>query len=966
MNRFFAVPILIYCIAIFFLGDIWHFVLALFFGAIVCCAAFLIGKKQALLVENERARVIYDKAPYAISFWSHDWKLIDVNETFMVMFNATDKRTLLEEFPGLYTPPFQPCGTPSAKYVQENTDKAVLFGSYKFNLMHQDKLGNPVPCEVVSISTKFGNSDVIIAYARDLLEEEKLASELNSANNRARIIFEKAPLAITFWSREFVPIDCNDECVRIFALESKEEYLGNFMHYSKPVQPCGTRAEEKAAFHFREAAEKGITVFEWMHEDNSGMPLPCEITLISIEQEHSSRAFVSYFADLREHYLNQRKIAEANMRLRLMLDSTPLACFLINSEFEAIDCNMEAVKLFGMKGKNECIKSFDTIIRCDNCGDSDRRCESDRRKCRLKLIFLTAISEGHAKIEWVLRSPELGFLIPCEMNYVRLEFKDEYVIAAYITDLRNLKKMVEDRKKLEVAEENSMAKSRFLASMSHEIRTPMNAILGITEIQLQKMNLPDDMRDAFEKIYISGDMLMGIINDILDLSKIEAGKMELEIEKYEIISMIHDTVVLNLMRIESKDVRFELFVDENVPAYMLGDELRIKQILNNILSNSFKYTEKGAVKMNVDFEIKNESQVDLLITISDTGQGMSKEDVQRLFESYARFNTASNRTVQGTGLGMSITHNLLMLMGGTIKVESELGKGSVFVIRLPQTKAGSEVVGRAAADNLSRFQFDTRATMKRAQITYEPMPYGKILVVDDVEMNVYVAKGLISPYMLSIDSADSGAAAIRKIEEGNVYDIIFMDHMMPQMDGIEAAKRIRALGYEEPIVALTANAISGQADIFLKSGFDDFISKPIDIRQLNLILNRLIRDKQPPEVLEAARRENAETLENEESFDEYMKSPEFLVLVYKDLVASYSNCVHDIKKAITEGDFKTAHFLTHSIKGIAGLMGESELEGVCAEAEHSFRRERVPVDIVEKLYEETERILEIAKAELEL
>ena len=964
MHRLFAVPIFIYCLAILLIGGFVYFALAMLFGVIVMALFLYHGKKLAKLTENSRVKVIFDKAPYAISFWSHDWKLIDVNETFMVMFNAKDKPTLLKEFPGLYTPPFQPCGTPSGKYVMENTDKAVKFGSYKFNLMHQDKAGNPVPCEIVSVSTRFDGKNVIIAYARDLMEEEKLTSELSAANERARIIFEKAPLAITFWSREFVPIDCNDECARVFSLESKDEYLGNFMQYSKPVQPCGTEAAEKASLHFREATEKGMTVFEWMHEDSNGLPLPCEITLISIKQEHSSHSFVSYLTDLREHYAHQKKIDEANMKLRLMLDSTPLACFLIDSEFNAIDCNMEAVFLFGYNEKEDCIRSFDDIIRCDGCSEYNRRCEAGGMRCRLKYIFLTAISEGHAKVEWMLQAPELGTQIPCEINYVRLEFKDEYIIAAYITDLRNLKKMVEDKKKLEIAEENSLAKSRFLASMSHEIRTPMNAILGITEIQLAKLNLPEDMRDAFEKIFISGDMLMGIINDVLDLSKIEAGKMELEIEKYELISMIHDTVVLNLMRIESKDVKFELFVDENAPAYLMGDELRIKQILNNILSNSFKYTAQGVVKMHVNFEPTDDTGLCLLITISDTGQGMSKDDVSRLFESYARFNTASNRTVQGTGLGMSITHNLLKLMDGSITVESELGVGSVFLIKLPQIKASNDIVGREAADNLSRFQFDTRATMKRAQITYEPMPYGKILIIDDVEMNIYVAKGLMSPYMLSIDSADSGFGAIKKIESGNVYDIIFMDHMMPMMDGIETTKRIRALGYTEPIVALTANAITGQADIFLKSGFDDFISKPIDIRQLNLVLNKLIRDKQAAEVLEAARRENAEIIENEESFDEYMKSPEFLEMVYRDFVASHSNCVEEIKKAITAGDFKTAHFLTHSVKGIAGLMGESELLEIYTEAEHSFRRERVPVEIVEKLYAETTRILESAKAGL--
>jgi CheY-like chemotaxis protein len=232
---------------------------------------------------------------------------------------------------------------------------------------------------------------------------------------------------------------------------------------------------------------------------------------------------------------------------------------------------------------------------------------------------------------------------------------------------------------------------------------------------------------------------------------------------------------------------------------------------------------------------------------------MTEEQVSKIFDEYSRFNDAINRSVEGTGLGMSITQNLICLMGGSIAIESKPGKGSTFIVRLPQKKADTEVLGREMAENLRRFRMDNRALLRRAQISREPMPYGNILIVDDVETNVYVAKGLLIPYGLKIDSADSGYTAIDIIKSGKIYDIIFMDHMMPEMDGIEAVKQIRALGYEHPIVALTANAVAGQADVFMNNGFDGFISKPIDLRQMNMLLNKLIRDKQPPEVIEAAR-----------------------------------------------------------------------------------------------------------------
>ena len=415
-----------------------------------------------------------------------------------------------------------------------------------------------------------------------------------------------------------------------------------------------------------------------------------------------------------------------------------------------------------------------------------------------------------------------------------------------ITDIVSLIKDADFQRQEAIAA--NAAKSNFLSTMSHEIRTPMNAILGITEIQLQKDNLSDDIRDAYEKIYTSGDLLLSIINDILDLSKIEAGKLELQNTEYEIASLLSDTCQLNMMRIGSKQIEFELNIGENIPTFLVGDELRIKQILNNLLSNAFKYTHSGTVRLVVNAHSgKTPEEETLVFTVIDTGQGMNQEQVEKLFDEFTRFNTEANRSTEGTGLGMNITKNLVQLMNGKIDVFSEPGKGSAFTVTLPQGSCGAERMVKEAALNLQKFKTQSRTQMKRVQITREPMPYGKVLIVDDVETNIFVAKGLMTPYKLTIESATSGYTALENIKAGCMYDVIFMDHMMPLMDGIETTKRIRGMGYEGTIVALTANAVAGQDKVFLNSGFDDFISKPIDIRQLNKILNTFIRDKHPEE-----------------------------------------------------------------------------------------------------------------------
>jgi len=456
---------------------------------------------------------------------------------------------------------------------------------------------------------------------------------------------------------------------------------------------------------------------------------------------------------------------------------------------------------------------------------------------------------------------------------------EEQNFASSLADLMALAiSNYERRKAREAAEMASQTKSSFLANMSHEIRTPMNAILGVTEILIQQKTLPSDIEEGLGKIYSSCDLLLGIINDILDFSKIEAGKLDINPSQYKVASMINDSVHLNMMRIESKPIEFTLQIDKNIPAKLIGDELRIKQILNNLLSNAFKYTESGKIILSVHSELiplmaylpehalrgqvrwsAEKDGVMLVLGVRDTGCGMTKDQLGKMFDEYSRFIKDKNTAVEGTGLGLAITQRLVNLMDGEMHVESEPDKGSYFIVKLPQEKVDSEVIGRELADNLSHFRMNYIVHKERRQLIRDPMPYGSVMIVDDVETNLYVAAGLMKLYKLKIETVMSGIEAIKKIEEGNKYDIIFMDHMMPEMDGIETTKHLRDMGYNEPVVALTANAVAGQADMFIQNGFDDFISKPIDIRQLDAVLNKLVRDKQPPEVIEAVRRQKIET-----------------------------------------------------------------------------------------------------------
>ena len=514
------------------------------------------------------------------------------------------------------------------------------------------------------------------------------------------------------------------------------------------------------------------------------------------------------------------------------------------------------------------------------------------------------------------------------------------VIIVFISGLFGIICFRNEARIAEKAKTNAMnanaSKSKFLATVSHEIRTPMNAIIGFSEIELLREEIPSETKDTFRKIHNSGYMLLGIINDILDLSKIETGKFEIVPVKYDTASLINDTVQLNLMRVGSKPIEFMLNVAENLPAKLFGDELRIKQVLNNLISNAIKYTKEGNVKFSIVFEPRDKETINLVITVSDTGQGMTKEQVSHLFDEYSRFNMELNRTIEGTGLGMSITQRLVEMMDGKITVESEPGKGSVFTVHISQKLIDSEELGKELAENLQNFHYSGESQLREIQKIREYMPYGSVLVVDDVETNLSVARGLMAPYGLKIELVGSGVKALEKIKEGNVYDIVFMDHMMPEMDGIETTKKIREAGYTKPIIALTANAVAGQAKVFLENGFDDFISKPIDIRQLSKVLKTWIRDKAPPEVVEEAKRQQSTAKEII-----HQTKTDLLGIFAKDakkVLPVIEDTLKNITKA-TEEDLRQFTIKVHAMKSALANIDEHEASKLAAELEKAGKEQ---------------------------
>lgn len=379
------------------------------------------------------------------------------------------------------------------------------------------------------------------------------------------------------------------------------------------------------------------------------------------------------------------------------------------------------------------------------------------------------------------------------------------------------------------AEKANQAKSEFLSSMSHEIRTPLNAIVGFSECLIESPNLDNEAKDHAKDIVDASNNLLEIVNGILDISKIEANKMEIVSKEYNPTEVFNGLCKLIIPRIGSKPIEFRSNITKDLPGILKGDVGKLKQVVLNILTNAAKYTDRGEIIFSVSCINRTDTKkCTLNISVKDTGRGIKKEDINKLFNKFERFDEDQNTSTEGTGLGLAITKSLTEMMGGRIAVSSNYGEGSTFRINIEQDLVSME------APNVNS---------EEIEIDYSLHTGKRILIVDDSKINLKVAHNILKPYNFTIVEATSGFEAL-ELTETQTFDLILMDIMMPKMNGIECLRRLKEIpGFDIPVVALTADAIEGQDEKYIQVGFNDYLSKPIDRYQLNRILNRYLTGK---------------------------------------------------------------------------------------------------------------------------
>ncbi|MGL4943598.1 MAG: response regulator [Thermoguttaceae bacterium] len=672
------------------------------------------------------------------------------------------------------------------------------------------------------------------------IQMQAMQEAKRETDERMRVMFDSTPMASTLWDADTMTmIACNAGTLRLFGVNSAEEYIANFYRWSPEFQPCGRPSQEMAVEQVQAAIADGSVHFEWIHQRFDGTAFPADVTL-ACTMLNGRSVVAGFVRDMTEEKESQRQAVEANERLQVMFDANPIAYTLWDAaDMKLINCNAVALKLYGLVSEQDFIENFDKL--------SPEYQPSGRPSMEVAFENVTNVkTTGFHCFEWMHQRADNGVPIPAEVTLVRSYLNGRMVIAGFVRDLtehkqsqENLaKEQAELRRAKDAAEKSARVKSEFLANMSHEIRTPMNAILGMTYLCLQT-EMTEQQRDYLDKAQSATTNLLRIIDDILDFSKIEAGKLGIEEVPFRLSETMRDIGDVLAFKVQEKKLVLRTEIDPSVPDELLGDPLRLRQILLNLANNAIKFTSEGEVAILVSCEVSDatpvvqieKSGVVLAFSVSDTGIGMTPEQVQRLFTSFTQADSSTTRKYGGTGLGLVISKNLVELMGGQIDVTSTAGVGTTFRFTVRMRENFAVAAAYSGESDLSHCRF---------------------LIVDDNETDREYISKLAHNFTSHVDTVESGEKAIEALQrasrEGMKYDLLLIDWKMPRLDGIETIRRIRD---DEQIIdppgILMASAYDRSECLRQTAGLGlaGMLTKPISMQAFEESVREVIRYNHP-------------------------------------------------------------------------------------------------------------------------
>ncbi len=777
---------------------------------------------------DHNVKTLLNASPTAVCLWNETGVPIDCNESFLELFGMETIDDYRDNA-ALYFSPIQENGRESVTYSMEEIQKAFQEGQRKVQWLWLNADGTPIPTQVILRRFTYGDAQFVAEYVYDLRELRAKEKEAHEAEERVKLMLDSMPLCSFIFNEDLTPIDCNLAALHLFGYTDKQNYLQHFYESSPHKQPDGSLSQERSHAYLKQCFSTGYCKFEWMHCDKNKQPIPCEVTLVRSFYKNT-HIILAYVRDLRELKASQALAEEAEQRNRAILDSMPMGVHFWDENFQLIYCNTACIKLFGYDDAPTYLQNFHLTI-------PEKQPDGQLSQDIMEKGFTNGHVDGHTEIEFECVNPITNENLPLEICIRRVTYQGKKALVAYLRDLREHKLMLKEiyesaeelRKAKDLAEKSAQAKGEFLANMSHEIRTPMNGILGLLHL-LEHTELKTNQLFYVQKSLLSANNLMRIINDILDFSKIEAKKLEMEMAPFTLRELCTEIYELYEPVSNKKGIKLLIEKGNHAKDVLLGDALRLKQILYNLVSNAIKFTAQGTVTLRVEETKKKDGKMHCLFSVQDTGIGLSEAQQGKLFSAFMQADTSVTREYGGTGLGLAISRSIAQMMQGDIWVKSALEQGSTFYCSAVFAISPKQQIVESPNDE---------------GITKEiPQGHGHLLLVEDNEINQFIAEELLIKGGYTVDIANDGQEALNLLGKTS-YDLVLMDIQMPVMDGLTAAKTIRQQEKfaDLPIIAMSAHAMVGDKEKSLEHGMNDHLTKPINPELLYKTLHHWLHKK---------------------------------------------------------------------------------------------------------------------------
>jgi len=855
-------------------------------AAFLCVNTIIRADMERTIVDaSEFNRAILDASPIGFTIFGEDLCIVDCNDAILNLFETT-KEYYVDHFHN-FSPEYQSDGSNSRDKAIEYIKRAQNGENMVFEWMHCLPSGELLPFEITLVRVKYNEKHFVLCYQYDLSNIKNMEVVIAEAEELTRAVKEASPLSYVLFNEDMRAIDCNDVILHILACPDKRYFLEHYWELFLPEsQPDGSVSFEKAKAKRDEAFMSGKITFEWVHRSSNGELIPMENTMTQVIHQNR-KLIISFKYDLRNTKRMMESIREQSELLKIRLEQQELISDISRGFIASGDSETyvkEAIAKLGRYHKVSMVIIFGIDYERDETylayqwsadGNPPRLVKFDLHTL-VKSVFPGTLPDSSAvpvisyadvaasvdKRARALLSADVNALI-CAPLYVEgrlwgvMSVEQRFtprqwtenekgfvaVIASTIAgvimrDIYNTK--LKDA--LYKATAASRAKSEFLSNMSHEMRTPMNAIIGMTTIGRNAENI--ERKDyALDKINDASTHLLGVINDVLDMSKIEANMLELSPIEFNFEKMLQKVIAVVNFRVEEKQQKLTVHIDQNIPTTLIGDDQRLAQVITNLLGNAVKFTDEGGeITLNAHFVGEENDLCTLQVAVTDTGIGISAEQQTRLFSSFQQAESSTTRKFGGTGLGLAISKNIVEMMGGRIWIESELGKGSTFIFTVQLKYLSKPMFPSAIKDVTNEALNMDQQQLEETHTNIDGMFAGRhILLVEDVAINREIVMALLEPTQLEIDCAENGREAVRLFSEApQKYDMIFMDVQMPEMDGYEATRSIRALDMPNaktiPIVAMSANVFREDVEKCIRAGMNSHVGKPLEFDE---VLNKL-------------------------------------------------------------------------------------------------------------------------------